>query len=321
MSFDRRAFCLGLGGLALAGCVTGAERRKEGDQLLFAYFSTGKGEADGLKLAVSEDGFTFRPLRGGAPVLVPQVGESRLLRDPFLWRGDEADPLWHMVWTTAWQGVTIGHATSRDLVNWSAQRALPVMAGIEGTRNCWAPEAIHDPASGRTMLFWSSTVTGRFTETAGSSESDYNHRLWYTMTRDFERFDPPQVLLDPGFSVIDGTFAHAPDGKLWLVVKDETLKPERKWLRAAPAAGPTGPFGDLRQPFSPSWVEGPMTTRMGDALICYYDVYRDGRWGAARTRDMENWEDVSDRLSMPQGARHGSLVWLDGDAVSRIEAG
>jgi hypothetical protein len=318
-TLDRRALCLG--GAALAGCATTriASSDPEGP-LLFAYFSTGKGEADGLKLALSDDGFTFRTLGGGKPFLVPQVGEKKLLRDPFLWRGEGLDAPWHCVWTTAWEGVTIGHATTRDFVNWTPQRAIPVMASVPGTRNCWAPEAIYDPATRRTVIFWSSTVEGRFTETAGTSEGGYNHRLWYTTTADFESFAPPQVLYDPGFSVIDGTFAQAPDGSLWLVVKDETVNPPRKWLRAASAGSPLGPFAPLGAPFTPSWVEGPMATRIGADLICYYDVYRDGRWGAKSTRDMVHWQDVGDRLAMPQGARHGSLVRIDRKRAAALES-
>jgi hypothetical protein len=311
----RRDFTLGLGAMTLAACATGRATRKD-DLLLFAYFTTGKaGEADGLKLAVSEDGFTFRTLAGGRSLLVPAVGEKKLLRDPFLFHDGR---VYHLLWTTAWEGVTIGHATSRDLIHWSAQQAMPVMADVPGTRNCWAPEAIHDPRTGRYEIFWSSTVSGRFTETADASESGYNHRLWHISTADFVSFSAAKPLYDPGFSVIDGSFARGPDDALYLIVKDETLKPPRKYLQVAKAGSPTGPFGPLSNPFSPAWVEGPMATRIGDALVCYYDVYKEGRWGAAMTRDMVQWDDVSDRLTIPAGARHGSLLRVPRSLVAAI---
>ena len=311
---NRRDFTLALAALPLAACATSRVRHDDGP-LLFAYFTTGKaGEGAGLKLAVSDDGFAFRTLAGGRSLLVPQVGEKRLMRDPFLFH-DGTD--YHLLWTTAWEGVTIGHATSPDLVHWSDQQAIPVMRDVAGTRNCWAPEAIRMP-DGRFLLFWSSTVTGRYPETAGTSESDYNHRLWQCSTADFRSFSQPRPLYDPGFSVIDGTFAEARDGSLHLIVKDETVTPPRKWLRAARAESPTGPFGPLSPPFSPAWVEGPMTARIGDALICYYDVYKDGRWGAMMTRDMARWQDVGDQLSLPAGARHGSLLRVPRALVDAI---
>lgn len=326
---DRRTFGASLAGTvllggALGGCAlrdpASASAVRDDDILLFAYFATGKGEADGLKFAASEDGFTFRTLAQGRSLLVPQVGEKKLMRDPFLFRGDGPDAPWHLLWTTAWDGVTIGHASSRDLRNWSPQRALPVMAAVPGTRNCWAPEAIFDSATGRYQIFWSSTVTGRFPETQDTSESGYNHRLWKTTTADFETFDPPSLLYDPGFSVIDGTFARGPDGSLHLIVKDETRYPPRKMLQTAAARSPAGPFGPLSEPFSPAWVEGPMTAQVGDRTLCYYDVYRDGRWGAAATRDFATWEDVSARLTMPPGARHGSLLRVPRRIVDAIDA-
>lgn len=304
MLLNRRTM---IGALAALPVASRGVAARADDPLLFAYFGTGKGEATGLKLAISDDGFAFRELGGGRSYLPPMVGEAKLMRDPFVFRGVGRDAPFHMVWTTAWEGVTIGHATSRDLRHWSPQRALPVMAGVKGTRNCWAPEAIWDAKARQFVIFWSSTVTGRFEETAGTSESGYNHRLWYVTTRDFVTFSDAAVLYDPGFSVIDGTFAQGVRG-LHLIVKDETLTPPRKWLQVASAKSPTGPFGKLGRPFTPSWVEGPMTTAIDGETVCYWDVYRDGKWGAAATRDFVEWRDVSARLSMPAGARHGSLV-------------
>ena len=120
---------------------------------LFSYF-TGNGE-DGLHLAWSRDGFQWQALKGGKSFLQPEVGESKLMRDPHLFRGP--DGLFHLVWTTSWGGVTIGHATSKDLLEWSPQQAIPVMAGEQGVKNCWAPEAEWDPVTKQFVIFWAST--------------------------------------------------------------------------------------------------------------------------------------------------------------------
>lgn len=40
-----------------------------------------------------------------------------------------------MVWTWEWRVKSIGYAHSKDLVHWSEQKEIPLMAGIEGTRN------------------------------------------------------------------------------------------------------------------------------------------------------------------------------------------
>ncbi|WP_121115681.1 glycoside hydrolase family 43 protein [Croceibacterium ferulae] len=307
----RRTAAAGLFGTAMlagTGCAHAPRAGSAAGGFVFSYFTSGRGEADGLRLAISTDGLTYRAVRNGAVLLAPEVGERRLMRDPFLLRGPNAGDPWHLLWTTAWEGVTLGHATSHDLINWSPQRAIPVMAGVPGAMNVWAPEMIWDARAGHFMLFWSSTVTGRFPETAGTSEDAWNHRLYYATTRDFRDVSPPQLLFDPGFSVIDGTFHDHPTLGLHLIVKDETLVPEKKHLRIASAASPTGPFGELSAPFSPDWVEGPATVQIGEWTYVVYDRYREGSWGAARSRDLVRWEDASAAISMPPEARHGTIV-------------
>lgn len=315
---SRRTTVAGL--LAAALTPVSLQAASSADEVIvFSYFAGGKDEAPGLRLAVSKDGLTFRPLHGGEILLTPQVGEKKLMRDPCLVRGQGADAPWHLVWTTAWEGATLGHATSRDLVNWSAQQAIPVMAGVSGTRNVWAPEIIWDRATRSYMLYWSSTVSGRFAETAGTSEDGYNHRLWCVRTTDFERFSEPEVLWDPGFSVIDATFLDHPRLGLHIIVKDETLKPAKKHLRIARARAPGGPFGPLSPPISPDWVEGPTAMMIGDWAYIYYDRYTAGTWGAVRSRDLQTWEDVSSRISFPIGARHGTMVKVPSRLVQNID--
>lgn len=303
MIHSRRAAIAGaLAASLLPGRSIATQQR---EQFLFSYF-TGSTEGAGMKLARSSDGLHFTEVKGGAVLLAPQVGETKLMRDPFLLKGQ--DGRWHMLWTTAWEGVTLGHASTSDFVHWTPQQAVPVMKDVPGTRNVWAPEMIWDAPRRQYVIFWSSTVTGRFTETAGASESGYNHRLWYTTTRDFKNFAPAKLFYDPGFSVIDATFIDHPRLGLHLIVKDETVNPPKKHLRVVKAASATGPFTDLAPPFTPDWVEGPTAIRIGEWTYVYFDKYREKAWGAMRSRDLRAWEDVSTQLHMPNGARHGTIV-------------
>lgn len=284
--------------------MTLASARAADAYYVFSYF-VGRGD-DGLHLAWSRDGLAWQAVADGRSLLTPQVGEAKLMRDPCLLRGP--DDTYHLVWTTAWEGRTIGYAHSRDLIHWSEQRAIPVMADVDGTRNCWAPEVVWDESAKHFVIYWSSTVAGRFPETAGASEDDYNHRIYFTTTRDFQEFTPAELLYDPGFSVIDGTFARAPDGALHWIVKDETRHPPKKHLRVARAESHTGPFGPLGPPFTPDWVEGPTALSVGGSTIVYFDVYREKRYEARRTRDFVTWEDVSEKLRLPEGIRHGTAI-------------
>jgi hypothetical protein len=288
-----------------ASVLAGTKRQA----FLFAYFEHSSKTEPGLRFAASIDGLSYEPLRRGRRFLIPEVGEGKLMRDPFLFRGP--DRRWHLLWTTAWEGVTIGHASSSDLINWSKQQAIPVMAGTPATRNCWAPEAIWDPVRRHFTIVWSSTVTGAFPKTADSSENGYNHRLYCTTTRDFRTFGFTRLFYDPGFSVIDATFFKDMRGRLQMIVKDETLKPPRKHLRIARAFLPLGKFGKLSPPLPGAWVEGPSAIQIGPDIIVFHDRYTVKKYGALRSRDLKNWEDISDRIRMPPRASHGTVVPVD----------
>jgi len=282
---------------------------------LFTYF-TGNGE-DGLHLAWSHDGYKWEKLNEGRSYLQPQVGESKLMRDPCVARGP--DGIFRLVWTTSWNGKTIGYASSPDMIHWSEERAIPVMANEPGALNCWAPEVVYDAAKQDYVLYWSTTIKGRFSETLGTADHEYNHRFYVTTTKDFTNFTPTHLLYDPDFVCIDATFLRA-GNQLYLVFKDETLKPVRKNLRMAAAASYEGPFTDLSPAFTGHWVEGPTALRVGEDYMVYFDCYREGHYGAVRSRDLKTWEDVTARLSFVKGARHGTIIEVPSETIAHLLA-
>ena len=274
----------------------------------------GNGE-DGLHLARSSDGYHWQAINGGKSFLAPQVGKSRLMRDPCLLR--VPDGTFHLVWTNGWNDRTIGHASSRDLRHWSQQQAIGVMSHEPQTLNCWAPEVVYDEAKQQYVIFWSSTIPGRFPETDGTGDGKYNHRIYSTTTKDFKTFTPTRLFFDAGFNVIDATMLHA-EGKYYLIVKDETLNPVKKNLRIAVGDSPEGPFGPASAPFTPSWVEGPTAIRIGDDYVVYFDCYTKGCYGAVRSRNLKDWEDITSRVSFPQGARHGTVLRVSRSVVDKL---
>lgn len=308
----KRRSALGLlAGAPLAALLDGcAAPARAGDAYLFAYFV--QNGQDGLHLAGSPDGYLWDKLGGGAPFLKPAVGKEKLMRDPCLLRGP--DGVYHMVWTCSWRDRAIGYASSRDLRHWSAQRALPVMAHEPDALNAWAPEIVHDEARGEFLIFWSSTIPGRFPQTDKAADGQYNHRIYATTTKDFVDFTPTVLFYDPGFSVIDATFLRLP-GRDYLLVKDETRTPAHKYLQLAPAASLHGPFGPLSAPISPPgvWAEGPTALQVGDEVIVYFDAYTARHFGALRSRDLVHWEDVSATMRFPDEGtalrmRHGTAL-------------
>jgi hypothetical protein len=212
---------------------------------LFTYFT--KNGEDGLHLAASSDGYTWEGLNDGRSYLEPKVGKSKLMRDPCVVRGP--DGMFHLVWTSGWNENNLGYASTRDFITWSEQKEVPVMAHEPGVRNTWAPEIAWDAKRKEFLIYWASTVPGKFTETAGSSESEYNHRMYFTTTRDFQAFAPTRLYLDPGFSVIDATLLTAND-RFHLIIKDETRNPPKKYLQIADSADIRGPFKQFSAPIT-----------------------------------------------------------------------
>jgi hypothetical protein len=287
---------------------------------VFTYFT--KNGEDGLHLAASADGYRWEKLNDGRSYLAPQVGTAKLMRDPCVVRGP--DGTFHMVWTSGWNENNIGYASSRDLITWSAQRAIPVMAHEPTVLNTWAPEVVYDRTRQEFLIFWASTIPGRFPQTSGSSEEKYNHRIYATTTKNWVTFTPTSLFYDPGFSVIDATFVDTDEGRR-LIVKDETRYPPRKYLQIAGVADTRGPFTGLSAPFTPAgvWVEGPTAIRIGDEYLVYFDAYITKHYGAMRSRDLRTWEDVSAKMQFPDEdtpvrMRHGTVIAVSSEILAGL---
>lgn len=279
------------------------ETKEEKEVYYFSYFK-GNGE-DGLHLAISEDGLTWTALRGDSSFLAPQLGKDKLMRDPSIVRDGKG--VYHMVWTTGWWDQGVGYAYSKDLINWSEQQNIPVMENFDGTRNSWAPELFYDRKDGTFYIFWASTVPGMFPEIATSeSEKGLNHRQFYVTTKDFRTFSDTKIFFDPGFSVIDGAILEK-DGTYYLFVKNENSNPAEKNIRVTSNDKPYDFPTEVSAPITGDyWAEGPAPLQIGEYVYVYFDKYTEHTYGAVRSKDMVNWEDVSDLVSFPEGIRHGT---------------
>lgn len=285
-------------GLVVADAAVAAEP----DTYLFSYF-TGNGE-DGLHLLSSDDGLDWKPLRDGASFLQPEVGKEKLMRDPCIVRAGDT---FHMVWTPGWNERGIGYASSTNLTDWTPQRYLEVMGHEPEAQNAWAPELFHDGASGRFLIFWATSIPGRFTNSIGQTDK-YDHRIYYVETRDFENFSPAKLLYDHQFAVIDSTI-HAADGRFVMILKDETDRPAQKNLRVAWAPQPEGPWSPPSPPITGNyWAEGPTMIQINGRGHVYFDKYTEHRYGLVTSPDLKTWTDQSDALRFPKGVRHGTVL-------------
>jgi beta-xylosidase len=294
---------LSLFALGTVAAVQGAE-----DGYLFTSF---RGDGDGLHLAYSLDGHDWTDLNRN--FLTPTVG-SKLLRDPHILRGP--DGLYHLVWTSGWNDKGIGYATSKDLVNWSEQRFLPLMESVPHTQTCWAPELYFDDATKSYILVWSSAVG------AGGAKNE-KLRAYYSLTKDFQTFTPPKILFDPGFNNLDTTMLKVGD-KFVILFKEADDQPAKKWgpIHAAIANRPLGPYKLLPVPVIKNLrVEGPSPLALDGRTLLYVDFYVDGRYGAFETKDWKTWTDVTGSTNVVPGQRHGSILRVPGDVLDELRKG
>ncbi|MFT6810900.1 MAG: hypothetical protein ACJA01_004146 [Saprospiraceae bacterium] len=193
----------------------------EEEVYLFSFFKD-NGQ-DGLHLAYSRDGLEWNALNNNESFLITAVGNDKLMRDPCIIAG--GDGKYHMVWTVSWNEKGIGYANSADLIHWSDQQYIPVMHHEPEARNCWSPELFYDSESDEYMIYWATTIPGRFPKTTSTGDDAYNHRMYFTTTPDFLEFSPTELLYDDGFNVIDATIIKE-DGKYIMFLKNETILPK-----------------------------------------------------------------------------------------------
>jgi hypothetical protein len=293
--------------IALARTDVRAAPKSSGPWVFSYFIDNGQ---DGLHLAYSRDGLKWAPLAGGRSFLAPPVG-GKLMRDPCILLGP--DNVFHAVWTTAWYEQGIGIAHSKDLITWDGAEFLPMMVHERKAANAWAPEIIYDNETSQYVIFWATTIPGRFpaTDESGSVNKEgvaLNHRIYRTTTRDFKEYSRAELFFDFGFNVIDATILR--DGSRYVMfLKDETLRPEpRKEIRLALADHALGPYVLAPGVISKeNWVEGPTAFRAGSELLVLYDAYTRHRYEGVKSRDLKEWTDVTGELQMPAGARHGTV--------------
>ncbi len=294
---------------AVLGCA-----KQETDVYLFSFFK-GNGE-DGLHLASSEDGFNWVALNNNKSFLTPKVGKGKLMRDPCIIKG--GDGKFHMVWTVSWNEKGIGYANSEDLIHWSEQKYIPVMHHEANARNCWAPELFYDANTKTYLIYWATTIPGKFPATDSLGDNWYNHRMYYTSTKDFIDFSDTKILYDDGFNVIDATIIKGEKSYV-MFLKDETLLPKaEKNIRIATSKYLTEAYSQASAPISSNWVEGPTAIKINNEWIIYFDMYIKDNMGAISSTDLKNWRDISDKINFPVGTRHGTVFKVKKSVLNYI---
>ncbi|WP_235549355.1 glycoside hydrolase family 43 protein [Paenibacillus sp. Root444D2] len=283
---------------------------KQGDLAnvhLFSYFTEIE---EKLFLAASEDGYHWKELNDGRPIWESPIG-TKQLRDPFVI--EDAAGKFHLVWTDGWQSRSIGYAWSMDLIYWQGAKLIPVMEHLPETQNTWAPEIFYDTSKQAYRIVWSSTV----------GAGPRNHRIWSTTTTDFKDFSEAQIFFDPGYNVIDATITDLDDRYLMLF-KDErglnekgTANKAIRFCIVAKEDSDRPSVNHISELITPALTEGPTlynVERNGSKeWILLVDGFQEHYYGAYRSTDLMTWNNITDQVHVPKGARHGSVIQLNKD--------
>ncbi len=292
--------------LVLLFCVFSACSKKA---YLFTSFHEPANE--GLRLLYSEDAYHWKDLN--KIFLKPTIGTQKIMRDPSIAQGH--DGVFHLVWTSSWKGDRgFGYASSKDFINWTEQKFIPVLENEPTTVNVWAPELYYDDKKKEFSIIWASTIPFRFAK--GMEEEDNNHRMYVVTTKNFTSFTAPKLFLDPGFSVIDAVIVKKALKEYVLVLKDNT-RPNRN-LKVAFSNSALGPYTGVSDTFSPKLTEGPTVVKTGKEWLIYFDAYGNKKYSAVKTSDFKSFNDVTAEITIPEGHKHGTIIKVRRKIIEKL---
>jgi hypothetical protein len=103
-------------------------------------------------------------------------------------------------------------------------------------------------------------------------------------------------------------------------LKDETLKPAEKNIRVARSSELSANYSNPTDPITGDyWAEGATPIKIGDYWMVYFDKYRKHKMGAVRSKDLKNWEDISDQIKFPKGTRHGTVFTVKEELLKKLK--
>ena len=316
---------------------------------LFAYFSGNWPDGEQVRYALSYDGYNYRALNGGRPVVASDtIALKGCVRDPHIIRAQDGKTF-YMVLTDmrssmGWQsndGIVLMKST--DLLHWEHTAIhfptrFPNLEGFD-ERNLhavWAPQTIWDEQAGKYMIYYS---IGRHDWEYATDDPRFNQpyfRIYYSYANeDFTDITEPQLLFDFGTAAIDGDIVYDSKNEEYvLFFKDEgrsVVNPKgnfrtRQGVMRATSKNITGPYTvEYRHLQKPGQypVEGSSVFPLigGEEFVLMYDCYANGYYQFCKSSDLKNFVYVQDtKTSGNFTPRHGSVIQITDAERLRLEA-
>lgn len=286
---------------------------------LFTYFTGNAMEDEQICFAVSKDGYNYKALNNGKPVLDSKViASTGGVRDPHILRGEDGKTFYmvvtDMVSGNGWDSNrAMVLLKSKDLVNWDSsvvniQKRYPKQGNL---KRVWAPQTVYDRQAGKYMVYWS------------MKHGDGPDIIYYAYANpeftDLEGDYKPLFLPKDGKSCIDGDIVYK-DGLYYLFYKTEG---HGNGIRVATTPSLTSgnwtEYPDYKQQTKES-VEGAGTFKLieQDKYILMYDVYMNGKYQFTETTDLQNFKVVDHEVSMDFHPRHGTVIPITCAEMNRL---
>lgn len=298
---------------------------------LLVYFTGESANGEQIYFATSKDGLHWRDLNNSQPVLLSDIGEKGV-RDPAIIRAAAGNKFYILATDLriasgkGWDAAQHSGSTSliifesTDLVHWSAPRKVDIAGTIPGAGCAWAPEAIHDEATGEYIVYWATISPLNGIDKA---------RIYYAKTRDFVTFTPAQMYIDrPGkLGIIDTQivkmndrssgyryYRASGDGQITLEASHQIL-------------GDWKTIGDLRSVgLTGKQVEGPILYKLNntDQWALWVDQYAAGKgYLALVSSNLSNADNF--RILAPaeysmgkSKKRHGSILNISAEEYRTV---
>lgn len=154
--------------ILIALLATNTTMAEKYSSYLFAFFSNNTPDGEQIRYAISDDGFNYRSLNDGKPVVASDtISLKHSIRDPHIVRAQDGKTF-YMVLTDmrsseGWQsndGLVLMKST--DLIHWQHTAIdfptrFPQLQGFDrdNLHAVWAPQTIWDPVAKKYMIYYS----------------------------------------------------------------------------------------------------------------------------------------------------------------------
>lgn len=302
---------------------------------LFSHFKE-KITPDGEQVyfALSKDGFNWKQLNGGEPILTSTMGEKgcrdievvRLKNGGFVvlttdlsiaYRMDENYQVnWKEVNSTGSKCLCMWKTD--DLINFSEQKRI--YFGRDDFGCLWAPEVFYDEINDEYVIHWGSTV----------AEDNFTHMSIYCCTtKDFESFSEPKLFFTKDNEILD-THLVKIDNTYHLFYKNAECPPMNMHAASSNLYGPyehDKAFEDyMATLYRPGSYEAPTTLILPDGRWClmldFFGCEKEKMgyvpFVSSKPGD-SNFRRADESFSFPYGFKHGGIIEISDEEYEKIE--